>query len=138
MYAGVGTFSITSLPCVRGCRGTHRTLYATLGTPPCTFRPKGIDSAASRKAGRLESKGRAVPGSSRRSHASAGPERGRLGGIGLALGAGDWLGVGALPHLRIRLLAARKARKPLDIKGIRRRAPPHWAKKKPPAQEPRA
>ena len=35
-----------------------------------------------------------MPGSSRRSHASAGPERGRLGGIGLALGgwglAGGW------------------------------------------------
>ena len=63
MYAGVGTFSITSLPCVRGCRGTHRTLYATLGTlPPRTFQPKGIDSAASRKAGRLESKGEQCQG----------------------------------------------------------------------------
>jgi hypothetical protein len=135
VYAGVGTFSITSLPCVRGCRGTHRTLYATLGTPPALSDLKASTrQRAGRQADSRSSSARveqALPRLGR-------PRTGQAGGHRLGPGGWGLAGVGALPRLRIRLLAARKARKPLDIKGIRRRAPPHWAKKKPPAQEPRA
>ena len=94
MYAGVGTFSITSLPCVRGCRGTHRTLYATLGTPPALSDLKAstrqragrqADSSPRVSSARVE---QAFPRLGRPRTGQAGGHRLGPGGWGLAGGWG--------------------------------------------------
>ena len=145
MYAGVGTFSITSLPCTAGVGGTHRTLcwIQVPSSPLASSFPKGIAVEPGRKAAtdpRRTRDGLRRIGSRAGKHKrpSAGPEGGRLRVIGLAWGWGDSWGVGALPRTLVCTLASRRASKPLASKGLRRRPPPHWAKKKPPAGGPGA